>query len=182
MRFISQNKSRQIDQNLLEIGFTLEQLIETAGLFAFEVILHLLDKKQTKILILIGPGNNGADGLVIARWLAIVGHKVSILVKSNKYENLIFLCKNVGVNIYDDIPNFEYDIIIDAIFGFSFRPPFKEPYYSILDYYKEHPKIISVDVPSSFVIDGKMKIRCLNLGSLFLLWDLKNVVRDMKHI
>lgn len=69
MKFISPSDAKKIDDDLLEKGTTIESLIEIAGFLAFDVIAKEIIKKKSNVLIAIGPGNNGSDGLVIARWL-----------------------------------------------------------------------------------------------------------------
>ena len=45
-------------------------------------------------------------------------------------------------------------MIIDAIFGFSFKPPIKPPFNMIFDSFKEAQKpIFSIDVPSGWDIE-----------------------------
>ncbi len=61
---------QQAERDSAQFGITTEMLMENAGKAAAEEIQHQLgDLKNHNILILIGPGNNGGDGLVAARCL-----------------------------------------------------------------------------------------------------------------
>lgn len=66
MKFISQQSAQQIDIDLMSIGkFKLEQLMELAGLSVAEAV-HTAFKSSPKkrLLMAVGPGNNGGDALV----------------------------------------------------------------------------------------------------------------------
>lgn len=67
-----------------EYGFTLEQLMELAGLSVAQavhdyIITDLPKKPHYRILTVCGPGNNGGDGLVAARHLKIFGYNSTIM-------------------------------------------------------------------------------------------------------
>ena len=172
-----------LDMELMSTpGFTLEQLMELAGLSVAEAVYHVLtpnenDKTTTKeasssVLVVCGPGNNGGDGLVAARHLVHFGFNVTVLypklstLKKPHYQNLVQQCldMNIAVLEKDDddgsIPWSEYSAMVDAIFGFSFRGTPREPFASILEKMsltqQEHSvPLISVDVPSGWNVDGQ---------------------------
>lgn len=71
---------RKADQIMMEkYGFPGLLLMETAGRKAAEFILGEY-ANSPEFLVLAGPGNNGGDGLVIARYLHLAGKVVSILL------------------------------------------------------------------------------------------------------
>ena len=75
---ISASQAAEIDVKLMgpEYGFTLEQLMELAGLSvaaATQRVFPVTPDTHQRILVLCGPGNNGGDGLVAARHLAHFG-------------------------------------------------------------------------------------------------------------
>ena len=125
-------------------GFSLEQLMELAGLAVaegvFQGIPSLSDStKKRKILIVCGPGNNGGDGLVAARHLYFFSHYDCVIVypkrsKKDHFLNLVKQCEDVDIPILDEMPTDidSYDAIVDAIFGFSFQGEPREPFASIL--------------------------------------------------
>jgi NAD(P)H-hydrate epimerase len=161
-------------------GYTLEQLMELAGLAVAEAVYEVISfalpdgntkspRRETKILVICGPGNNGGDGLVAARHLYMFGctdimivypalHKV----KHPHYINLITQCQDLGITISVDMPNdwsSQYSLVVDAIFGFSFRGDPRPPYDTILEQLKGlngNDKIttVAVDVPSGWNVDG----------------------------
>ena len=90
--------------------------------------------------------------------------KVSILYpkKSSReehYAKLVTQAKDVGVKFIDTMPKEDKaDIIVDAIFGFSFKGEPREPFASIIEDMIQMQNdfgttIISVDVPSGWNVD-----------------------------
>src|SRR5579875_3738014 len=65
-----------------EYGLTSHILMENAGKSAAEILAQHFPPQYSseglEILLLIGPGNNGGDGLVVARYLEEWGHRVSL--------------------------------------------------------------------------------------------------------
>lgn len=54
------------------------------------------------------------------------------------YENLLEQCKRFGVRVVDNLPQpndlkNEYKVLVDALFGFSFKPPVREELRPALD-------------------------------------------------
>ena len=77
MHVFYQKEIREIDQQAEQQGFSLFSLMENAGRGLAEKIEPLL-KADDRIIILCGRGNNGGDGIVIARYLLQAGFSVSI--------------------------------------------------------------------------------------------------------
>lgn len=58
------------------LGFSVDQLMELAGLsVASSILAEYPPAQYPRILIVAGPGNNGGDGLVAARHLYHFGYK-----------------------------------------------------------------------------------------------------------
>lgn len=126
------------------------------------------------MLVICGPGNNGGNGLVAARHLHHFGYKPSICYPKRNTEppfaGLVTQLESLSVPFLpvEDLPvqlSSDFEIIVDAIFGFSFhgnpRPPFDSlirRLVSIKNQQRTHEKaavIISVDVPSGWhVVEG----------------------------
>lgn len=93
-------------------------------------------------LVVCGPGNNGGDGLVAARHMTLFGYKVAIYYPKRTpkplYENLLLQCEKFGVTVLQSLPpkedvKNEYKVLVDALFGFSFKPPVREALKPALD-------------------------------------------------
>jgi hydroxyethylthiazole kinase-like uncharacterized protein yjeF len=61
-------------------GLSYEQMMENAGRSIAEAIDAQYDVVGVRVLVLVGPGNNGGDGLVVARHLARMGATVTAYV------------------------------------------------------------------------------------------------------
>lgn len=150
-------------------GFSLEQLMELAGLSVAEAVYQVLTPSTSgttkpKILLVCGPGNNGGDGLVAARHLMFFGYQCDVFYPkpTNKehFVNLVHQCKDVDVSFLEELPSdlTEYNGIVDAIFGFSFKGEPREPFATALQQIIHAQQqggvpVISVDVPSGWNVD-----------------------------
>lgn len=125
------------------------------------------DKDQS-ISILCGPGNNGGDGLAIARLLR-QGHvkykSVSVYLinfsneKSNNYttnlNRLPKLVKQFNITAPEQLKSLKADLIIDAILGSGLNKPLREKYADLVNMVNSlNKKIIAVDIPTGFPCEG----------------------------
>lgn len=128
-------------------------LMEHAAIECVNEIEKRFDKKHN-FTILCGPGNNGGDGLAIARLLHQKGYSVFIyVVKENsmsKDEKIQFeIIKNLNIPYAQEIPNTFGDIIIDAIFGNGLSRDITGDLKEWIQKANQSKKtIISIDVPS----------------------------------
>jgi hydroxyethylthiazole kinase-like uncharacterized protein yjeF len=79
--YLSQAQAQAIDDELMgaEQGFSLDQLMELAGLAVAHAIAEVYPPQQhPRVLVLCGPGNNGGDGLVAARHLRHFGYSPAV--------------------------------------------------------------------------------------------------------
>ena len=73
---VTASQMKQLEHNTIDnVGIPSIVLMERAALAVYEEISNRYP--PTSVLVAIGPGNNGADGLAVARLLAINGFKVS---------------------------------------------------------------------------------------------------------
>lgn len=183
IRYITQKEAKKIDEKLLEFGYSIESLIEIAGLYAFDVLKHILHNEIIKIIVVCGPGNNGSDGLVIARYLQMSGRKVTVYYKKLKHQKLKEIAQKVGVTFTSDLNNFSnFDCIIDSLFGFSFNKPLKEPYDKIIQQFVHHPFIISIDVPSGSDIDNMNSEHKFTSNSVITFVAPKKCLKNCKSV
>ena len=123
----------------------------------------VLGKPQDqKILTICGPGNNGGDGLVAARHLKLFGHDPIIYYpkRTDKeiYKDLVSQCENFKIDFLDELPETlsksEYDIILDCIFGFSFKGDIRKPFDTIVAKIGESDiPVVSIDIPSGWHVE-----------------------------
>lgn len=135
-------------------------LIENAA----NAILNSLDlDKYNDIIVICGPGNNGADGLALARLLNMKNKNVKLICPYNKTIHYD-ICKKLQIKFIDKIEN--CDLIIDAIFGTGIDKKIDDPYKSIIEDVNKNrykAKLISIDL----VTKGLLKVDKLLMLSSF---------------
>jgi NAD(P)H-hydrate epimerase len=66
----------------------------------------------------------------------------------------------IHYDLLDRFPQFShhlknYDLIIDAIFGFSYRPPLRGNYKIVIESLKEVEKnVVAIDIPSGWHVEN----------------------------
>ena len=176
MLALSRAKVREVDAVAMdEYSLPGIVLMENAGRNASEAIVRLFDSiSDQNVVVVVGPGNNGGDGLVIARYLELAGAKVRVVLASppqrfrgDSLTNLEII-KRSGINqvclagavaVQWQNALLSATCVIDAILGTgatdAARGDSKVAIESILGRMKidPRPRVISIDVPSGFDCD-----------------------------
>lgn len=136
------------------IGIPSLVLMERAALKTVEIIKkHGTDTSAA--LIVCGSGNNGGDGFAIARLLKEKGEEVQVLF-AGKESSLSGECgvqkgiaERLGIIILTEIPDAEYTVIIDAMFGVGLCREIEGKYADIIRWMNcQHCEKVAVDIPS----------------------------------
>ncbi|XP_063621087.1 NAD(P)H-hydrate epimerase isoform X1 [Cydia splendana] len=163
--YLTQSNAAALDQDLFnEYKFSVDQLMELAGLSVATAVAKVYPPQtHQSALIICGPGNNGGDGLVAARHMALFGYSVAVHYPKRTpkplYENLLEQCKQFNVQIVDNLPPVtelkqSYKVLVDALFGFSFKPPVREQLKPALDaLINAGLPVCSVDIPSGWDVE-----------------------------
>lgn len=113
--------------------------------------------KNSPLLFLVGKGNNGGDGLAVARILYHLGYDCSVYLAYPK-ESLTEECRHnlerlpAGIKISDSTAVCDKTIIIDALLGTGVQGEIREPLSSIIQTVNSLPnKVISIDLPSGMI-------------------------------
>ena len=158
---ISVDQMYQIENKGHDMGFLKKFMMENAGAAAVRRLVEKTGSVDSKnIVIFVGLGNNGGDGLVMARHLAGHGAKVTVMLlgTSNKIKteesnwNWSILEKMPSVKLMSNSSidfDFKPDILVDAILGTGITGEIREPYASAINYINETECYkFAVDVPS----------------------------------
>tara|TARA_Y100001968_G_scaffold326123_1_gene368601 strand:+ start:4462 stop:6033 length:1572 start_codon:yes stop_codon:yes gene_type:complete len=150
-----------LEKEILSSGLPVEALMEKVGQRMSSWLLgkpHLLDKG---VIVLVGPGHNGGDGLVVARELYLAGVKVSIwcpfsLNKSLTKKHLLH-SNWLGIEELENEPDpSKEQLWIEALFGIGQNRPLPKTIVDLLA--KRHQKqpgnLISLDVPAGICSDS----------------------------
>ncbi|KAL4402289.1 NADHX epimerase [Malassezia pachydermatis] len=152
-------------------GFSIDQLMELAGLSCAEAVFRSYPPNAgyQRVLVACGPGNQGGDGLVAARHLKHFGYTPLVWYPKKKdaplFHGLEQQLRNLDIEFISETGMTQSmvsssHVILDAIFGFSFKGEPREPFKSLLQLWidmKKDPStskpIVSVDIPSSWNVD-----------------------------
>ncbi|KAJ0975985.1 hypothetical protein J5N97_017950 [Dioscorea zingiberensis] len=172
--YINQRDAAEIDELLMgPLGFSVDQLMELAGLSVAASIAEVYKSSEyNRILVLCGPGNNGGDGLVAARHLYHFGYKLFVCYPKRTpktlYTGLVTQLESLSIPFLpvEELPQSladDFDLIVDAMFGFSFhgkpRPPFDDLIQRLVllpnvdNGLKRRPAMVSVDIPSGWHVE-----------------------------
>ena len=171
MKIVTAEQMRQIDQKCIRSGTPGSVLMENAGKAVAEETRQALGNiNQQHILVLIGPGNNGGDGLVAARYLHDWGAKVSLYLCSERPADdpnfelvqersitCIEAAQDKNLAKFDELlPS--ANCVIDALFGTGRARPLQGIFQQVLDRVnktrREDLRIIAVDLPSGLNADS----------------------------
>ncbi|KGX87836.1 bifunctional ADP-dependent NAD(P)H-hydrate dehydratase/NAD(P)H-hydrate epimerase [Pontibacillus marinus] len=154
-----------------EIGLDGRLLMENAGRAVADQIESELSLSDG-ILVLIGKGNNGGDGFVIARTLLQRGYDVTAvqMVPSSKiegdaaYHRKLLLSMGYSFVQYDGQESLEKlcdqnSIIVDAMLGIGVKGEIRSPYREAIQTVNASPThTISVDLPSGVPADEGVEV------------------------
>jgi len=157
---ISVDQMYQIENNGHNMGFLKKFMMENAGAAAVRKLAEKTNLEKKKILIFVGMGNNGGDGLVMARHLSgydslvtvvLLGSPEKIKTEESNW-NWSILKKMPSVNLIsgnDTSFDFQPDVVIDGILGTGISGQIREPYASAINYINKLKCLkFAVDVPS----------------------------------
>ena len=142
-------------------------LMERAGSQIFNWIDLRMQGAQVPIHVFCGIGNNGGDGLVLARHLILAGYNVNTLVVncSDKRSKDFLInydrIKNVTkkwptlLKCKEDFPAIEpQDIIVDCVFGIGLNRPVDEWVKNLFIHFRASKAFtLAVDIPSGLYTD-----------------------------
>ena len=140
-------------------------LMERAATACFDWLIQNFDDDH-QFKIFCGRGNNGGDGLAIARLLKSIKYKVSVYIPfaespgSDDFETNLRRLKKASDSIYflkeeSSFPEInDGDVIIDALFGTGLHKPAAGLYAALIDYLNSgNAPTVAIDVPSGLFID-----------------------------
>ena len=119
----SGDEMSRIDEYTINvIGIPQMVLMERAALAVYDYISSKFSK-GSKILVVVEGGNNGGDGIALARILHGNGYDVDIYWGENlpkvseAFTAQLDIAKRLNLSFADDIMNYGYDVVVDAVFG-----------------------------------------------------------------
>lgn len=157
-KIISIKQSNELDKNS---KLSVLELIDNASKGIFEIIKK--EYKKSKVIVVCGPGNNGADGYGVAKYLLEDGWDVAVLINDiPTYDNAEIMYnkwndkggKSINFKYVDKDTFNNCELVIDAIFGSGLNKKITGEYKRIIELinFLKIP-IISIDIPSGINAD-----------------------------
>ncbi|MBN1326634.1 MAG: NAD(P)H-hydrate dehydratase, partial [Candidatus Cloacimonetes bacterium] len=171
MHVLSRQEMYWFDKYTIEkIGIPGENLMENAGKGCFDYLISELIKPEHKILIICGNGNNGGDGMVIARYLKNANIETKIVLVGDpgkmspetlkNYQSCLDL--NISVQFANsreewenlDVNRENFTLIVDALFGIGFKGEIIGWKTQIVDWINSGDStVVAIDIPSGLDAD-----------------------------
>ena len=167
---VTAEEMKRYDQNTIEtIGIPGLVLMERAALCTYQHLKNLLNNKEDpRILIVCGVGNNGGDGLAVARLLLDDAYPVDVwivgdtnraseqwtvqrsILEAYQDSNLLQFC--------DEVTEHEYTVVVDALFGVGLSRNLEREYAEAIEICNGIKALkVAIDVPSGIHSDhGKV--------------------------
>ena len=171
-KIINSAEMKELDRRTIEVmGVPSMVLMERAALASVEV-LREGSFDLSRVVCLCGPGNNGGDGIAVARLLHIAGTNAEIVFIGNPercsaetaHQRRIAI--NYGMRIaYDDLgPTLEATTIVDALFGIGgsrhLEGRFRDAVTAALKAKERGAGILAIDIPSGISADTGEVLGC----------------------
>ncbi|MSQ11868.1 MAG: NAD(P)H-hydrate dehydratase [Dehalococcoidia bacterium] len=172
MKVLTAQQMHAAEQTATHLGASLDQLMENAGLAVARVAWDSLRGRwHPLVLVLVGPGNNGADGLVAARHLQAWGATVAAYLCTPRLSEdpRLLAAQKQGVQAVDARSDESGEqlsehlstsaMVIDAILGIGRSRPMTGPLNEILQRTAAARKargdlhVLALDVPSGLRAD-----------------------------
>lgn len=163
MLIISCDEMKAMDSYAIDnIGIPSIVLMENAAL---KVIKNIDLNKVNSATIICSVGNNGGDGLAVARHLILNGKNVDLFIIGNLNRgtkdfninlnilknmdvDFVHISKNQDLNIVEKAIN-KNDLTIDSIFGIGLTRNISGIFYDVVEIINKHSKsILAIDIPS----------------------------------
>ena len=157
---VTAEQMRQIEGQIFAAGMPVAALMEKAATLVAVRLQQQYPRSQfPRIGILVGPGHNGGDALVVARELHLQGYQVVLYQPFEKLKDLTaqhaIYAQYLGIPCHRDLaPLQECDFIADGLFGFGLERPLTGTVAAAIAQLNHWGKpIASIDIPSGLHTD-----------------------------
>ncbi|MGK7900215.1 MAG: NAD(P)H-hydrate dehydratase [Hormoscilla sp.] len=176
---------REIEERIFAAGMPVAALMEkVAGLLARRI--QSLYPAPQRVGVLVGPGHNGGDALVVARELHFHSYDVAIYQPLSKLKQLTSqhakYAASLGIPFHSEIASLQdCHLLIDGLFGFGLERTISEGLAEAVNELNSWSKpVLSIDIPAGIHTDtGEVlgtavratRTFCLGLWKLAFLQD-----------
>ena len=148
-----------LDKRCYEKFFLTEDILMEHAASSMSNYIEDIFEENKSVLIVCGSGNNGADGIVLAR-LLYSKFEVSLYLANEPKSSMAKLqlqrTKALNIKIIDEV--FEADIIVDCLFGTGLNKPLDEKSINLLNTLNSYNSFkIACDIPSGINSLGQIQ-------------------------
>jgi len=184
---VTANQMHDIEARIFAAGMPVASLMEKVGGLIGRRLQTLYPcTDYPKVGVLVGPGHNGGDALVVARELHFRGYDVLLYRPVAKSKELTAqhasYAESLGLPFYDSVkPLTDCNLLIDGLFGYGQERAIEDPIAGAINQINQWSQpILSIDLPTGIHTDtGKVlgtairaeRTFCIGLWKLGLLQD-----------
>lgn len=157
---VTANQMAEIEARVFAAGMPVAALMEKVGGLLAQQIQVLYPRSQAShIGILVGPGHNGGDALVVARELHFRGYKVTLYQPLAKLKELTDhhaqYAASLGIPCSNQFTALETcDLLIDGLFGYGLTRMLEGAIADAIDHINQWTQpVLSIDLPSGIHTD-----------------------------
>jgi ADP-dependent NAD(P)H-hydrate dehydratase / NAD(P)H-hydrate epimerase len=168
MRVLTAAAMREADERAIrQLGVPSLVLMENAAIGVVDALGERFPKAES-VAIFCGPGNNGGDGLAVARHLVVRGYQPAVwLVRGDKRlsadaASQLEICRGLGIEVAEAgdgtelsaalAASFGAELIVDALFGTGLARPLEGLFAAAVDgiatLHGHGRSVLAVDLPS----------------------------------
>ncbi len=194
---ITIDEMRELESVALDQGITMQQLMENAGKQVFRAVQKKMDLQGKHVIIFVGSGNNGGDGLAAARYFAkecsvlvlFFGKREKMPEEARKnYAKIKNHVTILPIQSEEELKQFRFQknaqlVLIDALLGTGVKGKLKPQASLAIDYYNSLEGYkVAVDVPSGMNADtGEVEEKSCNVDLIVTHHDLKPGLEKVKE-
>ncbi len=174
MKVVNAREMKELEQGADAAGVSYAMMMESAGHAVAEEIKRRRKVKELPVLILVGPGNNGGDGLVAARYLKEAGADVSLYLWNRRVaeDQNYRLARELKIPAVEEASDQGHGrlkeavvwcrVLVDALLGTGASRPIQGSLAEVLQTVHQElkglprsaaPLIVAVDLPSGMNCD-----------------------------
>ena len=157
---VSAKQMGDIEGRIFDRGMPVAALMEKAAGLCFKQVTTLYPLSEVSYVgVIVGPGHNGGDALVIARELSLAGYRVKVYRPITKLKELTEshaqYVAGLNIPISEEIDSLqESELIIDGLFGFGLSRPLEGKIAEAVNKLNSWCKnVVSIDLPSGINTD-----------------------------
>jgi NAD(P)H-hydrate epimerase len=164
---VSTAQMQAIEGRLFDAGMPVAALMEkVAERIARRLTECYPGSQYPRVGVLVGPGHNGGDALVVARELKFQGYQVSLHVPFERQKDLtashLRYASSLGLPIshqVDALPT--VDLWLDGLFGFGLERPLEGAIAQLIERLnQDSTPVLSIDLPSGLHTDSGQVLGC----------------------